>query len=294
MTKRGPKTTAGKDVVRLNAVRHGVLSTTPVIPDLEREEDWEAHLGGILESLAPEGLLEVKLTRRIAALLWRLERLERFEKDRIAASQEVVEDLWWVLEGKVVTESEVEREVDRPADMRDELQFLQECLSALKRLPELADDTPLSAEDACNILWAVSSPIGDIEIERFSFPGIPDDESPEDFTGWTADLVRRGIAAIAAIDDRDPEDLLASVTARERADVHLKQMRADRMANELDRMRRERLLPHPEELEKIVRYEAHLNRQLNQTLHELEALQARRQGGVTPLARVDVQGLQEN
>jgi hypothetical protein len=41
-------------------------------------------------------------------------------------------------------------------------------------------------------------------------------------------------------------------------------------------------------LERIPRYEAHLQRQLMQTMHELEALQARRRGEVTPLGRVDV------
>jgi hypothetical protein len=41
-------------------------------------------------------------------------------------------------------------------------------------------------------------------------------------------------------------------------------------------------------LERIPRYEAHLHRQLMQTMHELEALQARRRGEVTPLGRVDV------
>ncbi len=39
-----------------------------------------------------------------------------------------------------------------------------------------------------------------------------------------------------------------------------------------------------------MRYEAHLHRQLLQTMHELEALQARRQGHATPLARLDVAG----
>lgn len=41
----------------------------------------------------------------------------------------------------------------------------------------------------------------------------------------------------------------------------------------------------------VARYEAHLNRQLLHTLHELESLQARRAGKRTPLARVDVHGL---
>lgn len=49
-----------------------------------------------------------------------------------------------------------------------------------------------------------------------------------------------------------------------------------------------RVIPNADELEKIRRYEAHLHRQLMQTLHELEALQARRRGESTPLARLDV------
>lgn len=50
-----------------------------------------------------------------------------------------------------------------------------------------------------------------------------------------------------------------------------------------------RLLPHPLDLDKIIRYEAHLNRQLYQALHQLEAMRAARQGQSTPLLRVDVQ-----
>jgi hypothetical protein len=51
---------------------------------------------------------------------------------------------------------------------------------------------------------------------------------------------------------------------------------------------RERLLPGDEVIAKVARYEAHLHRQLLQTMHELEAMQGRRQGAVTPLARLDV------
>ena len=42
------------------------------------------------------------------------------------------------------------------------------------------------------------------------------------------------------------------------------------------------------DLDKIMRYEAHLHRQCLQTLHELEALQARRRGEQTHLARLDI------
>jgi hypothetical protein len=48
------------------------------------------------------------------------------------------------------------------------------------------------------------------------------------------------------------------------------------------------LLPDDAALEKIMRYEAHLSRLLKHALHELEALQDRRRGNVTPLARIDI------
>lgn len=51
-----------------------------------------------------------------------------------------------------------------------------------------------------------------------------------------------------------------------------------------------RLLPGPLDIDKIIRYEAHLNRQLYQALHELESMRAERRGQPVPLMRVDVHG----
>jgi hypothetical protein len=51
-----------------------------------------------------------------------------------------------------------------------------------------------------------------------------------------------------------------------------------------------RVLPATDELDKIMRYEAHLHRVFNQILHELEAIQIRRKGGRSPLARLDITG----
>jgi hypothetical protein len=48
------------------------------------------------------------------------------------------------------------------------------------------------------------------------------------------------------------------------------------------------LLPDDRALDTIMRYEAHLSRLLKHALHELEALQDRRRGTATPLARVDI------
>ena len=48
-----------------------------------------------------------------------------------------------------------------------------------------------------------------------------------------------------------------------------------------------RLLPHPNVIDMVIRYEAHLKRQLLQALHELEAMRAERRGRPMPLLRVD-------
>jgi hypothetical protein len=49
-------------------------------------------------------------------------------------------------------------------------------------------------------------------------------------------------------------------------------------------------LPVGNELDKIMRYESHLSRQLYQAKHELEVLQKQRRGEDTPPGRLDVQG----
>jgi hypothetical protein len=74
----GPKTPEGKAAVRLNALRHGLLSREPLLPG----EDEEAllELGERLRGeLQPVGELENLLVARITAAVWRLRRLGRVE-----------------------------------------------------------------------------------------------------------------------------------------------------------------------------------------------------------------------
>src|SRR5918997_487110 len=88
----GPNTQAGKEVPRWTPPRHGIRSPAPVVPGLEKAEDWQAHRDGMLESLSPEGHLELVLAERVALLSWRLNRVTRFETVTIALSQEKIED----------------------------------------------------------------------------------------------------------------------------------------------------------------------------------------------------------
>jgi hypothetical protein len=190
---------------------------------------------------------------------------------------------------------------DHPEDVRDNLKAARSEYRLLKRFPKLKDGKRLSSPDADRILWAVAEVTDRVAegaiapedlLEEISIPGVPDRaEGREDFYGWSAGAVRAGIEAIAGATDEDPEELLEVVTDSAKRDVIRKEQAAEQVERDIERMSRERLLPEERTLEKLARYEAHLSRGLYKALHELEALQVRRSGGVAPLARLDVDGL---
>ena len=168
----GPKTEAGMAIARLNALKHGFASRSPIIPGLEKDPDWLRHHAGIVASLKPEGYLEEVLTRRIATALWELDRLTSYQ---VAATM---------------------------------------------------DHIGRSAFDA-----AIAA----------------------NYLSGTKEVV-----------DPTPEDIAERQQAR--------------------------LLPPGSDLLLIMRYASHLHRLWVQTLHELEALQARRLGNPTHVLRVDFSG----
>jgi hypothetical protein len=85
--------------------------------------------------------------------------------------------------------------------------------------------------------------------------------------------------------------MLAETAGRARVIVAGWQLKVARFGEELDRMYQERLLPDAPTLDRIIRYEANLNRMLYQALNQLEATQSRRAGASTPLHRVQAFGL---
>ena len=83
-----------------NALRHGVLSTSPVIPTIESETGWQAHLAGQVAALNPQGDLELALAHRVAFTLWRLNRLIAFERHALAPSDLYLEKLDEMIEAR--------------------------------------------------------------------------------------------------------------------------------------------------------------------------------------------------
>jgi len=91
----GPKTAAGKAVVARNPIKHGVLAQTPVLPLVEREEDWLELRRDVFEFFELEGPLLESLGDRAAMIIWRLYRAARFETESIQQYLEDVPGDWY-------------------------------------------------------------------------------------------------------------------------------------------------------------------------------------------------------
>lgn len=295
----GPKTEEGKEVVRWNATRHGISSPKPVVPGLEKQEDWESHRDGIMENLTPVGHLEVTLAERVAVLSWRLHRVTRYETQAIAISQEQVEED--IHQKSVFLRSfrESPYASTHPEDIRFEAKHDRQTYNALKRFPSLDASKILKGDDASSVVWSVlmaaQKALGErIDVEVLDLPGVPEDAWIEELPAMKVEDVRGCVESIARAAGEDPEGLLEAATETARSESVSAMFKAERTEGEIDVMRRERILPDDKTLEKISRYETHLSRQLYHALHELENLQKYRSTGEgVPLARVDVQGLSE-
>lgn len=288
----GPSTQEGKEIARWNATRHGMRSPAPVVPGVEKLEDWEEYRNGMLEDLAPVGHLEHTLAERVALLSWRLQRVTRYETETVALSQEkVVEDLR--------DRRRFESGARGPVHPEDALEAPKESRRTdrlLKRFPDYSDDKKLSGTDADAILWAAAGRVDDeADLEGLDFPGVPEWAGLygdiAEWDGWSVGLVRESLSVIASAACEDLDELMEGAKEKARLDVISAKSAAERVERQLQNMRRERLLPDEKTLEKITRYEAHLSRLMFKALHELEALQVRRSGGAAPLARLDVDGL---
>lgn len=309
----GPRTAEGKAVAR-NAVRHGIFAAVPVVPG-ECPDAWEAHRAGVVESLAPAGFLELNLAERAALLLWRLQRLARYEAETVAAAVEDAdvpplpdpEPLF----GRAAPAKTVTR-ADQLRDLRRELRSARADLASVvpvrdcaRELPGMSGAEAILAPTAGGIFGAALAHALTVAHRREDPPrfdakafrrhlGLPDAPHPAD---WTADRVRRGLALYAATAGESPARTLAAVrdALEDRAEdldraVRRLEGEAAAVARILEtgpeREKTGPLLPGGGRDERIAKYERHLHTLLTSTLHELERLQARRGGEPVQLPAV--------
>lgn len=275
----GAKTPEGKAIVRLNAVTHGVTAEAAVIPFVENPEDWEAHRQGIIESLSPVGHLETVLAERIAMLIWRLGRANRCERELVALEQERMEEKHFEYNNEYKSLKAISYQIGEYKRLRN----------LFVRLPRMQGDQSIQNYDAIALFDAAAEVAENTNTDDLDIPGFPEDETLEDFDGWTADILRGALQAMADSEETTYDDMFDATRLRLAFKEAKAKLELEKAATEIERKRRKKLLPDTPILDKLYRYESHLERSLYKAMREIERVQAIRKGQpVTQPVEVEV------
>jgi hypothetical protein len=85
----GPKTEAGKQRSRRNALRHGFAAET-VIEPLENPDEYRVFEDAIVSEYLPQTPVEQELVHRLASLFWRLRRATSIETGLLRMQGEIL------------------------------------------------------------------------------------------------------------------------------------------------------------------------------------------------------------
>jgi hypothetical protein len=283
----GPRSKEGKAVVRLNALKHGLLSKEVVIQNGDAKEDegeYAALLRDLCDELSPGGIVEQMLVERIATCYWRLRRAARFEVGVLR------EELDSAISGyKPITtwkEKEVDLFTDYESLVEDEEQVIKENKHCIRLLKDgLALDKEPKERTDIN-LWLyydalISSKYvtdewndDDLDVDRFTEQEMTIEEMRAFLLkkGWNDKTLRENFIEQDLEGIKECEKRLEEL-ARRKASADLK----------ATRLIQSKSLPDSLTMDRILRYETAIERQLYRALNQLERLQRQRAGDNVPL-----------
>jgi hypothetical protein len=311
----GPKTERGKRTVARNAIKHGLLAREVVITagdGKESSEEFHALVGQLWEDYKPVGVVEESLVETIAACWWRKARVLRAENgeirqrlDTLAMDRELrnsdkgnrdleLSDIPFLLgaenQGQLVLLGA--KNPGQPALTKDGMSAVREALRDLhKNHPGLEYTTALLQKAKAEIARD-----GSISLN-------PRNRIYHVFHGWDytfasaclfsvppeakkADEPSEKVADELAVDEQTGKIpaavIAAAIDSRLEKISELKQNVTIREDLARDAEARSFSLPPADATDKLLRYEAHLDRQLYRAMDELERLQRRRQGENVP------------
>jgi hypothetical protein len=298
----GPKTERGKRTVARNAIKHGFLARQVVITAGDGEESLEEFhtlLGQLCECYEPIGVVEESLVQTIANCWWRKARVIRAENgeirkrldtlamDRALRNSEKENRDVAVWSSMHLLFFSVENEADRPELTRDGMSHLREAQRDLHK-------HQFGLSYLTELLQVAKS---EIARDGYISADIKKRISPA-FHYWDYAVA---VACCycdppeAKMEDRPSETLADAQAYKKRTDLVVsiidncleRLSELDRHATERDRLAtdaeaRSFSLPPAEATDKLLRYEAHVDRQLYRAMDQLERLQRQRRGENVP------------
>lgn len=298
----GPKTARGKRIVVRNAIKHGLLAREVVITAGDGEEslqEFHALIGRLWECYEPVGVVEESLVQSIATCLWRKARVIRAENGEIRKRLDTLtidqglrdlDNVNLILAIPNIKLGFFDRE--NPAD---KIPLLEQWV-AMQR----AQTTLRAHRAGLNYLHAILEQAK----EEMTSGGYLTEESREritcEFAFWDCLFALTCASAYppdpsqAKTEGQAPNSLENEQIEKRRADIIafiderleridlFKKLAEDREQLEGDAEARRFSLPPADATDKLLRYEAHLDRQLYRAMDQLERLQRQRKGESVP------------
>jgi hypothetical protein len=265
----GPKTPSGRAVSKMNALKHGILSKEAVVRGRclkEDDREFAALHQRLCADLDPIGLLEEMLVDQIVTAHWRLRRALKAESGEIALN---VDEGQWNRkhQNPMVDRQRWEAQGDPIFTMGNSVLGNFIIGNKLKRIRSLVEKEGELNETAIQSAFFHGEPNSlSNELEKIRSRW---QQNPE---GWE----------LSALRARQKEEALAYIDGQ----LHYISWHNPECEEHEDRAEEARqaaaVLPSLEVLDKIMRYETKLERQLYRAMNQLERLQRRRLGETVP------------
>ena len=273
----GPRTPQGKERSKRNATKHGIFSAAVLLPSESRNE-YDSLQEGLWEALEPEGKLEEILVEKLATLLWRQRRLMLTEAAEIRKS---VEFMAWDRQNEQQEEAE---ETGRASNLiykgglMGELhnpEVLGRCLELLTELREGVERKGFREEDT-EILDKIygESHQAHLRTNFYDWYLIWSDNAGAS----EAERASQGYTSADSCKQIAIEGIGEEIQRLKRYQKTQGAIEANRM--KLEALRR--CVPESPSLDRLLRYEASLERSFDRTLSQLERLQRMRRGQPVP------------
>jgi len=277
--KGGVRTQEGKAIVKYNALKHGLLAKEVVITvgdGAESPEEFNALLGDLKTQLNPVGTLEEMLVEKVVVAYWRLRRAYKYEVGLIREELDTATEDFYRREYNK-TDEEIDQEIKQnKEDIKSWTQDKKDFNKMRKNgkpLEEIYDwdDNWEWLEEKVQYLVA-----GD-----------------EDYDGFDPESLRKSLNKHADWSDEQIWEAHIEL-CNEKIDEHKKEIAALEKKKEKNRLRLQVLkklgnIPSKDELDRLLRYEGAIERQLYKALNQLERLQRLRAGDNVPApVEVDV------
>lgn len=285
--KGGVKTPEGKAIVKFNALKHGLLAKEVVVTvgeGAENPEEFNALLEDLKTQLAPEGTLEEMLVEKIAVAYWRLRRAYRYEVGLIRQELDTATDDYY--SGKTSTSGYRVQKTDGEIEQKIEQQ--KETLESWKKDKRdfskmYKDGKPLEKIYGWEVNW-----------EKLYYKvdeTIPDEELDDD-ENWTKQLREFLNNKANWGDDRIWQTMIEICDEKVReCTEEIVSLKKQKEKNKLKLQVIKKLgnIPSKDGLDRLLRYEGTIERQLYKALNQLERLQRLRSGDTVPVpVEVDV------